>query len=93
MIKCRHRLGEEGLEWLLTAIVESAATSGVVDRSMLSCRLLHQPSTNHWPTERTRLFALLQELNVMISSVSRYVVFGNPIIVYTVPRNLAAAAS
>ena len=33
LIKWRHRLGEEGMEWLLTTVVESAADSGVVDRS------------------------------------------------------------
>ena len=33
MIEWRHRLGEEGMEWLLTTIVDSAVTSGVVDRS------------------------------------------------------------
>lgn len=33
LIKWRHRLGEEGLEWLLTTVVKSAADSGVVDRS------------------------------------------------------------
>lgn len=33
MIKWRHRLGEEGMEWLLTTVVESAVTSGVVERN------------------------------------------------------------
>jgi len=33
LIKWRHRLGEQGMEWLLTTVVESAADSGVVDRS------------------------------------------------------------
>ena len=33
LIKWRHRLGEEGLEWLLTTVVESAVDSGVVERS------------------------------------------------------------
>ncbi len=36
MIKWRHRLGEEGMEWLLTTVVKSAANSGVVDRSSFS---------------------------------------------------------
>jgi IS5 family transposase len=33
MIKWRHRLGEEGMEWLLTTVVESAVQSGVVERA------------------------------------------------------------
>jgi IS5 family transposase len=33
MTKWRNRLGEEGLEWLLTTVVESATRSGVVERS------------------------------------------------------------
>lgn len=33
MTKWRQRLGEEGLEWLLTTVVESAANSGVVERN------------------------------------------------------------
>jgi IS5 family transposase len=33
MVKWRHRLGEEGTEWLLTTVVDSAVNSGVVDRS------------------------------------------------------------
>ena len=32
MIKWRRRLGEEGMEWLLTTVVESAVSSGVVKR-------------------------------------------------------------
>jgi IS5 family transposase len=32
MTKWRNRLGEEGLEWLLTTVVESATRSGVVKR-------------------------------------------------------------
>ena len=33
MTKWRNRLGEEGMEWLLTTVVESATRSGVVERS------------------------------------------------------------
>jgi len=33
LIKWRKWLGEEGMEWLLTTVVESAAHSGVVERS------------------------------------------------------------
>lgn len=33
LIKWRHRLGEEGMEWLLTTVVNSAVNSGVIDRS------------------------------------------------------------
>ena len=36
LIKWRHRLGEEGMEWLLTTVVDSAVNSGVVDRSSFS---------------------------------------------------------
>lgn len=36
LIKWRHRLGEEGMVWLLTAVVESAVNSGVVERSSFS---------------------------------------------------------
>lgn len=33
LIKWRKRLGEEGMEWLLTTVVESAVSTGVVERS------------------------------------------------------------
>lgn len=32
LIRWRKRLGEEGMEWLLTTVVESAVSSGVVER-------------------------------------------------------------
>ena len=35
LIKWRKRLGEEGMEWLLTTVVESAVKSGAVERSSL----------------------------------------------------------
>lgn len=36
LIKWRKRLGEEGMEWLLTTVLESAASSGVVERHSLA---------------------------------------------------------
>lgn len=33
LVKWRHRQGEEGIEWLLTTVVNSAVNSGVVNRS------------------------------------------------------------
>ena len=33
LIEWRHRLGEEGMEWLLTKVEESAVNSGVIERS------------------------------------------------------------
>lgn len=36
LIKWRKRLGEEGMEWLLTTVLESAVSQGVVDRRSLA---------------------------------------------------------
>lgn len=36
LIKWRRRLGEEGMEWLLTTVVESAIESGAVERASLA---------------------------------------------------------
>ena len=36
LIKWRERLGEEGMEWLLTTVLESALSSGVIERGSLA---------------------------------------------------------
>jgi len=36
LIKWRKRLGEEGMEWLLTTVMQSAVSTGVVERNSLA---------------------------------------------------------
>jgi IS5 family transposase len=76
MIKWRHRLGEEGVEWLLTTVVNSAADSGVVDRSSfahLSVDSTVMEKNIAYPTDsalleklRTNIVAFMQEHELSI---------------------------
>ena len=72
----RQRLGEEGLEWLLTTVVESAIDSGVVERQSFShvCvdstvmekHILHPTDSGLLEKMRKKLVAFMQEHELSI---------------------------
>ncbi|MEM1143365.1 MAG: IS5 family transposase [Pseudomonadota bacterium] len=71
MTKWRNRLGEEGLEWLLTTVVESAVKSDVVERSsfahlsadstVMEKHIAHPTDSALLETMRGKLVAFMRE--------------------------------
>lgn len=71
LTKWRTRLGEEGLEWLLTTVVESATATGVVERSsfahlsadstVMEKHIAHPTDSALLETMRTKLVAFMRQ--------------------------------
>jgi IS5 family transposase len=76
MTKWRNRLGEEGLEWLLTTVVESATRSGVVkrdsfahlsaDSTVMEKHIAHPTDSALLETMRGKLVAFMREHGLTI---------------------------
>lgn len=71
LIRWRQRLGEEGMEWLLTTVVESAQTCGMieknsmahlcVDSTVMEKHILHPTDSGLLEKQRVKLVTFMQD--------------------------------